>query len=77
LADTFPQVLGLGKMRVEQRVETEAGGPSGSPDDAANSGVASGEITDSDLRASIEKHLEETALRHAMLKTALVAGWVG
>lgn len=65
-------------MRVEQRVETEAGGPSGSPDDEANnSGVASGEITDSDLRASIEKHLEETALRHAMLKTALVAGWVG
>jgi hypothetical protein len=70
-------MAGLGKMRVGQRVE-KGSGPSGSPDDEANiGGVASGEITDSDLSASIERHIEETARRQVMLKMALVAGWVG
>jgi hypothetical protein len=65
-------------MRFKQRVETEGSGPSGSPDDEANiGGVGSGEVTDSDLSASIEKQIEETARRQVMLKIALVAGWVG
>jgi hypothetical protein len=68
-------MAGLGKMRVGPRVENGSG-PSGSPDDEANR-VASGEITDSDLSDSIERHLEETARRQVMLKIALVAGWVG
>ena len=40
-------------------------------------GATSGDITNGDIEARLEKYLEEEAVRQGMWNSARVAGWVG